>query len=145
MQSGQRLLDGLQVGEDQLGVDRLDVVARRYLAVHVDDVGVAERADDLADRVGLADVGKELVAEPRAFARALDDAGDVDEGDGRRHDLGPAVDLRENSEARIGDADDADIGIDRRERVVRGKDLVLGQSVEQRGLADVGQADDADG
>lgn len=61
------LLDGLEVGEDQLGVDRLDVVLRRDLAVDVDDVLVLEGPDDLADRVGLADVREELVAQALAL------------------------------------------------------------------------------
>ena len=37
------LLEGLQVGEDQLGVDRLDVVAGADLAVDVHDVVVGRR------------------------------------------------------------------------------------------------------
>ena len=62
LQLRQRVLDGLQVGEDQLGVDGVDVVGRVDLAVDVDDVVVFEGAYDLADRVGLANVGEELVA-----------------------------------------------------------------------------------
>ena len=87
LQLGQRVFDGLQVGEDQLGVDGVDVVGRIHLAVDVDDVVVLEGAHDLADRVRLADVGQELVAQAFAFGGALDDAGDVHEGDGGRHDL----------------------------------------------------------
>ena len=52
--------------------------------------------------------------------------------------------LGEHAEPRVGHADHADVGLDRGERVVRREDVVLGQGVEQRGLADVGQADDAD-
>ena len=44
----------------------------------------------------------------------------------------------------VGQAHDADVRLDRRERVVRREHVVLGQRVEQGGLADVGQADDAD-
>ena len=139
-----RVLDGLQVGEDQLGVDRLDVVGGADLAVDVDDVRVAERADDLADRVGLADVREELVAQALARARAAHDAGDVDERHRRRDDLGRLVQLGQHRQPLVGDADDADVRIDRRERVVGREDVVLGQRVEQGGLADVGQADDAD-
>ena len=94
-----RLLEGLQVGEDQLGVDRLDVRARRDLAVDVDDVAVLEGAHDLADRVGLTDVGEELVAQPLPLGRAAHDAGDVDEGDRRRQDLLAPEDLGEAARA----------------------------------------------
>ena len=51
----------------------------RDLAVDVHDVAVLEGPHDLADRVGLADVGEELVAQPLPLGRAADDAGDVDE------------------------------------------------------------------
>ena len=47
-------------------------------------------------------------------------------------------------EARVGQVDDADVRLDGRERVVRRQHLVLGQGVEQGGLADVGQSDDRD-
>ncbi len=68
------LLQGLQVRQDQLGVDGLDVVGRVDAAGDVDHVVVGEGAHHLADRVGLADVGQELVAQALALARALDDA-----------------------------------------------------------------------
>ena len=48
-------------------------------------------------------------------------------------------------EALVGDGDDADVGIDRGEGVVGRQHLVVGQRIEERRLADVGQADDADG
>ena len=51
--------------------------------------GVFEAAHHLDDRVDFADVREELVAEPFALARALDQAGDVDELDRRgNHDVG---------------------------------------------------------
>ena len=59
--------------------DRVD------LAGDVDDVVVLEAAHHVGDRVDLADVGEELVAEALALRRAGDEAGDVDELDrGRR-------------------------------------------------------------
>ncbi len=111
----------------------------------MNDVGIGEAAHDLGDRVGLADVREELVAEPLALARALHDPGDVDERHGRRQDPLAAEQLRELREARIGQAHDADVRLDRRERVVRGEHARAGQRVEQRRLADVRKADDADG
>ena len=56
-----------------------------------------------------------------------------------------AKSLGERVEARVGEGDDADVGLDGGERVVRREHVVLRQRVEQGGLADVGQADDADG
>ena len=145
LQPRDRLLDGLEVGEDQLGRDRGDVGGGVDLAVDVGDVLVAEDAGHLADRGGLADVGEELVAQALALRGAAHDAGDVDELDGGRQHLGRPEHLRELREPLVGDAHDAHVGLDRGERVVRREHVVLGQGVEERRLARVGESDDADG
>ena len=49
----------------------------------------------------------------------------------------------ERGEARVRHRHDADIRIDGAERVVLGRDAGAGQRIEERGLADVRQADDA--
>ena len=137
------LLDGGEIGERELGVDRFDVRDRIDLAGDVDDVRVLEAAHDVRDRVGLADVGEELVAEAFAFGGAGDQPRDVDELDDRRHDFLGLHDRRQRVEPRIGHFDDADVRLDRAERIVLGGDAGLGERVEERRLADVGQADDA--
>ena len=108
------------------------------------DVGVIEGADHLADRVGLADVGEELVAEAGALARALDDARDVDERHRRRHQPGRLEQLAQHGQARVGNPDNADVRLNRGKRVVGREHVVARQRVEQGRLADVGQADDSD-
>ncbi len=98
----------------------------------------------MGDGVAFADVGEELVAEPLALRGAAHQAGDVDEGQAGRDDLLRAGDRGERFEPRIGHGDVADVGLDGAERIIgrlgRGG---LGQRVEKRRLADVGQADDA--
>ena len=147
LQARQRLLDGLQVGEDQLGVDRLDVVLRARPRRRRARRSGREGPDDLADRVGLADVREELVAQALALATRRARCRRC-----RRSDTVAGSDLAAEPkisasivQARVGHADDADVGLDRGERVVRREHVVLGQGVEQGRLADVGQADDADG
>ena len=54
------------------------------------------------------------------------------------------VEVGQLLEAGIGHGHDADVGVDGGERVVGGQDVVVGQRVEERRLADVRQADDAD-
>ena len=108
------------------------------------DVGVGECTRDLADRVGLADVGEELVAQAFTLGGAAHDTGDVHEGHGGGQDALGAEDLRELVQARVGQGHDADVGLDGREGVVRGEHGRAGQSVEQGGLADVGQSSDTD-
>src|SRR6185503_3979988 len=58
------LLHRLEVREHELRVDDLDVVQRVDLARNVHDVVVLEAAHEVRDRVRLADVREELVAEP---------------------------------------------------------------------------------
>ena len=134
----------LHVGEHQLGLDGLDVGDRMEVVLDVDDVRVLEAADDLDDRVHLADVGEELVAQPFAGSRPLDEAGDVDQLDGGRHEGGRSRDRRDRLQALVGNRDDADIRLDGAERIVRRLGLAsAGKGVEQRRLADVRQADNA--
>ena len=135
---------GQRVFEDQLSVDGVDVVGRIHLAVDVDDVVVLEGAHDLADRVRLADVGQELVAQAFAFGGALDDAGDVHEGHRGRHDLFGVDQLGQHGQTLVRQWYDAGVRLDGGERVVFGQHVVAGQCVEHGGLADVGQSDDSD-
>jgi hypothetical protein len=139
----QALLHRGQVGQAQLGLDDLDVGDRVHPAGHVDDVLVLEAAHHVHDRVGLADVAKELVAQALALACAGHQPGDVDELDDRRHDALGLDDLRELLQPRVRQLDDADVGLDGAEGVVLGSDAGLRQGIEKGGLADIGQADDA--
>ena len=113
-------------------------------AFDMGDVAVLEAADHVGDRVAFADGGEELVAEPLALRGAADEAGDVDEGEPGRDDLLRAGDLGQHVETGIGHRDLADVGLDGAERIVgRLRRRGLRQRVEERRLADIGQADDA--
>ena len=137
------LLEAFEIGEHQLGLDRLNVAQRVDAALDMRHVAVLEAAHDMGDRVAFADVGEELIAQPLAFRGAAHEAGDVDEGQARRDDLLGARDAREHVEARIGHRDLADIRLDRAEGVIRRlRRGGLRQRVEQRRFADVRQADD---
>ena len=135
-----RLVDGLQIRERELRVDDVDVRDRIDLAGHVHDVRALEAAHDVRDRIGLADVRQELVAEPFALRRASDEPRDIDELHRRRQDLLRLHDRRELLEPLIRHRHHADVRIDRAERIVLRRDLRARQRIEQRGLADVGQA-----
>jgi hypothetical protein len=140
---GVALLDGVEIGEEELGVDDVHVVEGVDSAGDVDDLGIVETADDMADGVGGADVAEELVAEAFALAGAFDETGDVDElhggGDERfRLDEGGNF-----GEALIGHGDHAGVGVDGAEGVVRRLGLGRGECVEDGGFSDVGQANDS--
>ena len=92
------------------------------------------------DRVDLADIAEELVAQPLALARSLHEARDVDEGELGLDDFGRAGDPRDLAQPFVRHCDLADIGLDRAKRIVRRlRCLGFGQRVEQRRLADIRQ------
>ena len=136
--------NGLQVRQDELGRDRLDIGDRIELVRDVHDVLVFETSHDFDDRVHLADVGEELVAEAFSLGRAGDEARDVDELHGRGNEDRRFHDLREGLEAVVGHRHDPDVGLDRAKRVVRGLRLPRArQRVEERRFPDVRQSDDS--
>src|SRR5690348_868408 len=96
------------------------------------------------DRVDLADVGEELVAEAFALARSTNEACDVDEFDLRFDLIGRLGDRSYPVEPWIGHGDAADVRLNRAEGVVgRLRGGSLGQGIEKRRFANVRQADDA--
>lgn len=107
------------------------------------DVAVVEAAQHVDDGVRVADVAQELVAQPLALRGALDQTRDVDDLD-RRGDHAPGVvDLGQADEPLVGHGDDAHVGFDRAEGEVGRLGLCVGEAVEKRRLAHVGQAHDA--
>ena len=109
----------LEVGGEQLGLDQAR--CRRTGSTRPSGWGTPSlvvAADHVADRVGLADRGQELVAEPLALRRAGDQPGDVVELDRLGDDLARADRSRDLLQPLVGDADDRDVRLDRRERVV---------------------------
>ena len=109
----------LVVSQCKLDVYGLYVAGGIDSVVHVDDVRVVEAAHNMGNDAHLADVGQELVAKTLSLGGTRHKAGDVDELGHGRDDL-----CRRNQDdlvqPGIGDVDDADIGLDGAERVVRG-------------------------
>jgi len=105
--------------------------------------GFFEASDHVGDGVDFADVGEEFVSHAFALRGAGDEAGDVDEAECGGDDLFGGDELVDGVEARVWDLDDADVWLDGGEGIVCGEGAGGGECVEECGLADVGQADDA--
>ena len=141
---GDALLEAVEVGEHQLGLDRLGVGDRIDPAFDMGDVAALEAAQDMDDRIDLADVGEELVAEPFALAGAAHQPGNVDELDLGLDLLRRFGDAGDLVEPLVGHRDAADIGLDRAEGIIgRLRRGGFGQRIEKGRFADVRQADDA--
>src|SRR6267142_806749 len=115
---------------DKLGPLTETVAVRVELAVDRGDVRervLARRVDDMDDEARPLDVAQELLAESRALARALDEAGDVSD------DELPLVEPR-----------DTQVRRERRERIRRDLRPRAGQRREQARLPGVGQTGEPD-
>jgi hypothetical protein len=142
-QVGDALLEAVEVGEHQLGLDDFSVRDRIDPPLDMGDVAALEAAQHMDDGLDLPDVGEELVAQPFALRGAAHQAGDVDEfelGLDLLRRLGEAGDL---VEPRVGHRNPPDIGLDRAEGIVRRlRRRRLSQRIEQGRLADVRQPND---
>ena len=88
LEVGQALLQQIEVGQHQFGLDDLGVAYRIDRARDVGHVGILEAAQHMGDGVDLADVPEELVAQALALGGALHQAGDIDELELGMDDLG---------------------------------------------------------
>ena len=144
MEVGNAPLEAVEVREHQLGFDGFRIGDRVDAPLDVRYVAAFEAAQDVNDRIDLADIGEELVAEAFALTGAADEAGDVDELDLGLDLLRRGGNCTDLVEPLVGHGDAADIRLDRAERIVRRlRRGGLGQSVEKRRFADIRQADDA--
>ena len=141
-------VDHLQIGHDELQIDRADVAQRVDRLVlagvghHVHDVLIIKTAHHVDDGIGAADVFEELIAQTRALAGALDQTCNVDKLDHRGGLFLWLIHLSQIIQPRIRHGDHADVRVDGAERIVGDFRARVRNGVEQRGLADVRQADD---
>ena len=137
------LLQTVQIGNHQLGLDRLRVRHRVDASVHMGDVIILEAAQHVDDGIHFTDVTEELVAQTLPLRRAAHQPGNVHEGElGRNQFLRPGQ-FGQLRQAWIRHPDLAEVRLDRAEGIVRRlRRSGLRQGVEKGGLADVGQTDD---
>ena len=107
----------LEVGEQELGLHGFGVCHWVAAALGVGHAVVGVGADDVADRVRLADRGQEPVAESLAPSGASNQARDVVELDRLRHHRARPGRLGDLGEALVRHPDDGDVRLDGRERV----------------------------
>ena len=142
LQLRQGALNGAQVSEDKLRLDNVHVLVRIDAALNMNDVGVLEVANNLADSIGVADVCQELVAQALALICALDQASDVHKLNGSWHDTARIDNLGQLLEPCVGHVNDAHVRVDGGKRIVCSQATLAGQRGEQRGFTNVWQAND---
>jgi len=139
-------LEAFEVGEHQLGLDRLGVADRIERALDMGDIVVCKAAQHVSDRVDFANMGQELIAEPLTAGGAANQPGNVDELELGRDDVDRFRQTGADGQPIVRHGDAADIGLDRAERIIgRVCGRRCGQRVEQGRLADIRQSDDTAG
>ena len=108
----------------------------------MDDVGIFEVTNNLADSVSVADVCQELVAQALALVCTLDQASDVHKLNSCRHDTARIDNLGQLLEPCVGHVNNAHVRVDGGKRIVCGQATLAGQRGEQRGFTNVWQAND---
>ena len=106
------------------------------------DVVIVEAAQYVQDGIRLTNVGQELITQPFALARTLDQPCDVHDLYGGGYDALGVYDLCKLIETLIGDGDHADVRLDGTEGEVGGLCLRIGEAVEEGRLPDVWEAYD---
>ena len=106
----------------------------------MDDVVVLKAADDVNDRVALADVGEEFISQTLAFGSALDQSRDIDKLDGCGRVFVGVIHLGEHVQTLVGNRHNADVRLDGAERIVGALCARIGDRVKQGALSDVGKS-----
>ena len=134
LQPRHRPLQCLHVGQDELGLDHLDVGFGIDSTVDVSHIIVGEDAHHLADRIALTDVGEEFVAKTCALRGALfgERTRDYYGCHRRMHNLYRIKHLRELVQPRIRQRHHTLVRLDGRERVISRQHVVARQRVEER-------------
>ena len=134
---GNAALQDFQIREDQFKIDRLDVTQGVHASVHMDDIAVLEAAHNVNDRVHLADIGEELVAQALPLGSAFDKASDIHKLDDSRRDLFGMVHLAEKPDSFIGNRNNAHVRVDRTERIICRFRACLGKCVKKCALSNI--------
>ncbi len=127
----------LQVGEHQLGVDRVDVAHRVDAAFDVHHVFVFIAANDVQNRIHVAQVAEKLVAQTFTARGPAHQAGNVDELKNGGDDLLRFDVAVDRVEPWIGNRNRPDIRLDRAKGVILAGDPHGRQRIKERALPDV--------
>ena len=109
----------------------------------MNDVFVIKTADHMDHRVGLPDIGQELVSQALALAGALHQSRDVHKFNDRRGLLVRFVHLRQLVQPLVGDGHHAHVGVDGAEGIVGAFRARVGNGVEQSRLSNIWKPNDA--
>ena len=136
-------LQNFQICKDQFQIDCLDVAHRIHTAIYVNHIAVLEAAHYMNDRVYFTNISEELVSKAFTFRSTLDQTGDVNELNDSRCDLLGMIHFPQKANSLIRDRYNADVGVDRTERIVCRFCSCLCQRIKKCALSHIRKTYDA--
>ena len=134
------VFNGFEVLELEFGVDDFLVANGVDRTVNVHHVAVVEAAEHMDDGISFADVAQELVAEAFALRGTLHESGDVNDFHRCRHDASRMHQFGQFGKTFVGHRDDTHVGLDGAEREIGRLRFGVAQTIEEGGLAHVGES-----
>ena len=104
----------------------------------MDDIRIFKAAHDMDNRIALADVRKELIAESLPLRRAFYESRNVDKLNDRRCDLLRMVQVSKQLQTLVRNRNNPDIRVDRAERIVCSLRPGFRQGIKQGTLSTFG-------
>ena len=132
-----------QICEDQLQIDCLDVAHGIHASIHMDDIAVLEAAHYMNDRVYFTNISEELVSQAFTFRSALDQTGNINELNDSRCNLLGMIHFTQKANSLIRDRYNADVRVNRTERIVGRFCSCLCQRIKKCALSHIGKTYDA--
>ena len=126
LDAGYTAINGFEVFYLKLHVDNLLVAHGIDRTIDVYDIIIVEAAEDMDNRVRLADIRQELVAQTFALACPFHETGDINDFDRRRDDAFGMYQFGEAVQPFVGDGDDTHVRFDSTKRKVCGLRFRIG-------------------
>ena len=133
----------LQIREDQFQINRLNIPHRIDGPVHMHDIAVLKTTHHMHNSVHFPDIAQELIAQSFPLRCALYKPGDIHEFDGGRRHLLRLVHISQQLQSFIRHRHNADIRVDRAERIIGRFRSRFRQRIKKCALTHIWKSNDA--
>ena len=108
----------------------------------MNDIVIFKATDNVDNRINLTDMGEELVAETFALGSALYKTCDINEFNDSGGELLGLMEISQPVQPLIRHGNHTHIGVNGAESIIIRRNTCVGNSIEQSGLANIGQSHD---
>ena len=137
------LLHKSEILLEELVADNFEITDRVNITLNMLNRSILKGTTHVVNGIHSANMGEELVAEALSFVSTLDKTSNVSHGENSGYNTLRLVHLYKSVKTGIRDNNLGQTGVNRAEWVVLSSNLEVSQKVEQRGLANVGHANNS--